>query len=563
MSSVDHSLTQAGIAPERALGEFISASPSIGKSGLPRASSTLLALMAVISAILVPSRMLLSSGPPDDSSVFSYIGWAMRHGLMPYRDVWDHKGPLLYYLQFAGVSLHPASTFGIGLLELIAFSFAFFLLYRVIASFASYRVSLGIAILSLVFVTYFSEGGNLCESWALLPIAAAHYAIWRWSQRMSLKWCASVLGICFASIFWLRPNIAVYPLLATLVMLYASNGRNGLSTAVRQFAFAGTAAVALTLLILAPLYYFGVFHEFVAAYFKYNAAYSGALSLPMRLLHTQQLLMHLFAAGIAILGTAGWTLALKERRQENTVIRGIPPLYVRTLIWSLPLEIAAASLSGRDYAHYVLPMGPTFAILAAWFLSELEGLAKEKENAGRRALALALLLGLFPFALASYAGEFSRSLESPSSEHVQVARFIQHATGSNDKIIVIGGVEAGYITYLSQRLPASRYVYQYSLIDAANPVAADQRRQFLCELVSNRPAVIVSTNALLGPLCASTADCNKPSGHAPLSDYGYNSALLPQLLKTFIASQYRAFDDPRFGTIHLFIRKDVVVPSQW
>ena len=560
MSPVDHSPAEIGVTSEAIKG-FLSGSSSPGKGEVAKASITLTALMAVISAVLVPSRMLLSTGPPDDSSVFAYIGWAMHRGLMPYRDIWDHKGPLLYYLQFVGISLHPASTLGIGVLELLAWSFAFFLLYRVIASFASYRMSLGITFLSCVFATRFAEGGNLTESWALLPLAAAHYASWRWSQRMSLRWCAAVLGICLACIFWLRPNMAVYPLIAISIMLFESRRREGLRAAARQFAFAAAAALGLSIVVLAPLYHWGVFHDFVGAYFGYNAAYSGALSLSMRLLHTQQLLTQLFAAGTAILGTAGWVLALKERRAENSIIGSIPRSYRRTLIWSLPLEIAAVSLSGRDYPHYVLPLLPTFSVLAACFLCELEGFAKA--NLGRRALAFALLMGLCPFALASYLGEASHSLEAPAPEYVQIIRFIQHATGPKDKIIVIGGVEAAYVTYSTQRLPASRYVYQYSLTDAANPAAADQRRQFLCDLVSNRPAVIVSGNPLLGVLCASAAECNQRNDGPPVSDFGYDSRPIPHLLRGIIASQYRPFDDPRFGKIHLFVRNDVAIPSQW
>jgi hypothetical protein len=561
MSLVENSPAETVIPSSRALTSFFSGSSSATKCVPAKASILLTVLMAVISALLVPSRMLLSTGAPDDSSVFAYIGWAMHQGLRPYRDLWDHKGPLLYYLQYAGISLWSTSTFGIGLLELIAWSFAFFLLYRVIASFASYRMSLGIGFLSCVFATRFAEGGNLTESWALLPLAVAHYTSWRWSQRTSRRWCAAALGICSASIFWLRPNMAVYPLIAVSIMLFENRRDGGLGAAARQFALAGASVLGFTILVLAPLYRWGVFREFVGAYFGYNAAYSGALSLSMRLLHTQQLLTQLFAAGIAILGTAGWVFALKERPDEPSIVRGIPFSYRRTLILSLPLEIAAVSLSGRDYPHYVLPLLPTFSVLAALFLVELEGFGNT--NMAKRALALALVMGLCPFALASYLGEASHSLEAPAPEYVQIIRFIQRATNPKDKIIVIGGPAAAYVTYSTQRLPASRYVYQYSLTDAANPAASDQRRQFLCDLVSNRPAVIVSGDALLGVLCASAADCNQRNDGPPISDFGYDSRLIPHLLRGIIASQYRPFDDPGFGKIRVFVRNDVAIPAQW
>src|SRR6478672_2760760 len=164
MPVVDHTPAEAGVTPAEAVPEFLAGSSSTGGVKSANGSITVTALMAVISALLVPSRMLFSTGATDDSSVFAYIGWAMHHGLMPYRDLWDHKGPLLYYLQFAGMWLWSTSTFGIGLLELIALSIALFLLYRVITSFVSTFVGRVVAVFGVTFVAHFSLGGNMCES---------------------------------------------------------------------------------------------------------------------------------------------------------------------------------------------------------------------------------------------------------------------------------------------------------------------------------------------------------------------------------------------------------------
>jgi hypothetical protein len=559
MSPVDHSLTQSGIAFDRAPAKFVPASPTIGKPELSRVSIALLALMAVVSAILVPSRMLLQTGPQDDGPVFAYIGWAMKRGLMPYRDIWDHKGPLLYYLQFAGFSLSPNSTIGIGVLELIAFSIGFFLLYRVIASFASRLVGVGIAVFSVTFVLHFFGGGNMTESWSLLPLAAAHYACWRWSKRTS-TWCPVVITVCFACIFWLRANITVYPLVAILVMLYASQKTEGPVTAIKQFILAVAAGLVLSALIVAPLYHWGVFHDFVAAYFGYNRAYSNGLSLASRYEHTNQLLGQLFPMAIAVLGTAGWALCIGEWRQTRQVDGGLPSLYLRVLLLSLPFEVAAATLSGRDYPHYLLPLFPTLVVFAAWFLSELE---KQCKISARPILITSLLLGLCALSLTTYSADFSRSTEPTHSEYLTVARFIRRATTDSDRITVVGEPDAAFITFLARRLPASRFVYQLPLIDVNNPRAGEQRRQFMCELAQNRPAVIVSGDPIMGILCASKLDCPQPNSQPPVSAYGYQSTILPKLLRDVVASEYQPVSDPRFGVFRVLIRKDLAIPTQW
>ena len=52
-----------------------------------------------------------------DSTVFLYIGRLILHGGIPYRDAFDHKGPLVYLLDAAGLAIH--GVFGVWLLELL------------------------------------------------------------------------------------------------------------------------------------------------------------------------------------------------------------------------------------------------------------------------------------------------------------------------------------------------------------------------------------------------------------------------------------------------------------
>jgi hypothetical protein len=456
--------------------------------------------------------------------------------------------------------LHPSSTFAIGLLEIIAWALAFYLLYRIVASFASNWTTIGMALLSFAFVARFAEGGNLCESWALLPLAAAHYAAWRWSNDMALKWCGAVLGISFAALFWIRPNMAAYPTIAIIILLICAGKNLGLREASRYGLGIGGAALGLTVLVLAPIYLLGAFPDFISAYFGYNAAYSGALSPSARLYHTQDLLITLFATGIAVLGLGGWSLSITKREQKSTQA-GLPLSYLQTVAWSTPLEFLASLLSGRDYPHYVLQLFPTMAVLAGWFLSRMEGPATAPLR--RRSLVPALLIGFCPFALLQYARDFSESSAGPNSDYVQIIRFIQSVTSPSDRIMVIGGAEAGYISYRAQRLPASRYVYQYPLIDWANPRGREQRQEFVRDLVLSRPPVIVSGNPLVGLLCATQVECSIRNGHLPLTDYGYDSAILPELLRILIASDYRNYDSPRFNGIHVFVRRDVQIPADW
>jgi hypothetical protein len=154
-------------------------------------------------------------------------------------------------------------------------------------------------------------------------------------------------------------------------------------------------------------------------------------------------------------------------------------------------------------------------------------------------------------------------MEPTHSEYLMVARFVRRATTDSDRITVVGEPDAAFITFLAGRLPASRFVYQLPLIDVNNPRAGEQRQQFMCDLAKNRPAVIVSGDPIMGILCASKLDCLQPKSQPPVSEYGYQSTILPKLLRDVIASEYHQVSDPRFGVFKVLIRKDIAIPTQW
>ena len=113
-----------------------------------------------------------------DSSVFLYIGKQMHMGKIPYIDLFDHKGPALYFIQYLGYTIWPGSVAGgVWILELISF-FLLSLVMLKIAGFASEdRRNAYLAIILILLVCAFKlyQGGNYTEEHALLWITLSAY----------------------------------------------------------------------------------------------------------------------------------------------------------------------------------------------------------------------------------------------------------------------------------------------------------------------------------------------------------------------------------------------------
>ena len=148
----------------------------------------LLAFLALLNA--APS---LQQIPATDSSIFQYIGERITEGALPYRDVYDHKPPLIFYLDAFGLALGGRwGIWAIELLSLCAAGLAGLALLR--RSFGALPAGLGVAamLLNLVFV---HDGGNLTEEFALPLQFGAFLLLAQMEARKKTGWRPIAIGL--------------------------------------------------------------------------------------------------------------------------------------------------------------------------------------------------------------------------------------------------------------------------------------------------------------------------------------------------------------------------------
>jgi hypothetical protein len=83
-------------------------------------------LFITVSIIFIQRYLSFFSHASRDTGVFAYMGDMIRQGQIPYRDLWDHKTPFIYYLN-AGLF----TLFGNHIKTLSVFEF-FWLIFAVI-----------------------------------------------------------------------------------------------------------------------------------------------------------------------------------------------------------------------------------------------------------------------------------------------------------------------------------------------------------------------------------------------------------------------------------------------
>lgn len=116
----------------------------------------------LVSMVLARANPYLTL-PSADGGSFLYIGSRMLAGDELYIDVWDHKGPGIFFVNWLGLALVNNSRWGVWVIEFVSLYFGFLLGYWGVKK----RWGEGAALVGLAFSAYglasVFEKGNLTE----------------------------------------------------------------------------------------------------------------------------------------------------------------------------------------------------------------------------------------------------------------------------------------------------------------------------------------------------------------------------------------------------------------
>ena len=154
-----------------------------------------------------------------DPSIFEQMGLGMLQGRIPYVDLFDHKGFLLYVINAIGIWMAPGHT-GIYILLSLCLSLTFFLWLRISDVLVHPSLRYFPALITLLFALT-CEGGNMTETWSLLAISLPIYYLVGYicqGQPIGLRRCFFI-GICIGIVANLRLNNIV-PAFAVCVYMF-------------------------------------------------------------------------------------------------------------------------------------------------------------------------------------------------------------------------------------------------------------------------------------------------------------------------------------------------------
>ena len=205
----------------------------------------------------------------SDQGIFSWIGDVIHQGGMPYRDAWDIKGPLAYYLYALAQWLFGKNLWGIRLLDLAFLAASTAVLGRVVRDLSDSVIARWAC---LIFILWYGSGSfdNTAQpdGWASMMILIGIAPLAKASGRFTLK-SLVMAGLLVGCAALVKPFFAVFLLIPLLGMIVTEGTR------ARRLATDGVvlvAALALPLTLAAGWFaHRGALDELIEVHLIYPA----------------------------------------------------------------------------------------------------------------------------------------------------------------------------------------------------------------------------------------------------------------------------------------------------
>lgn len=293
-----------------------------------------------------------------DSAIFSLIGKGISEGKEMYTELFDHKGPVIFFINALGYYIGGRT--GIFLLQavfgIVSLCFCYYtgLLLRPEKKFSSFWECFAIffSVYAAFFFTF--QRGNLTEEYSLAFISCSMYLFVRYAVCVEINqehspWYALVHGINFGCLAFLRLNNAASVGMGVLIIAIFLIAKRKYSNLFMNLLFGG---IGLSIVIVPIMLYFmwhGSVSEMLYATFIHNFVIAGNTGhLPLKEDPIKFFILYLPIALCCLLVFS----RLKSRK-----IKFIDAL----LIAVLGINIVSLWIANR-FPHYFTVFSPVYAV---------------------------------------------------------------------------------------------------------------------------------------------------------------------------------------------------------
>ncbi len=358
-----------------------------------------------------------------DSSFLVLIGKAITEGKLVYKDIFDHKGPILFFIEAFAQSIIPGKT-GVFLYQIFNLSVILVFMHKISLLFIP-RDKVWVVIGTCLLFFWGTIGdGNTCEEYNLFLSIIPFYLALKYfrypTTNHPLKY-SFVYGVFFSLIAFLRLNdIVIIGSICLTLIFYLCTLRQWKSLLQNALAFiVGCACVCI------PLFWYfyskDAVSEMLYGTFLFNFKYSvdGSLNVSIG-----SLLLWLFIDLLISLFLIVNALSFYKENKNKYLLF----LILSSCIFSF----LSLTLLGFHYPHYYIMALPFICLSVSLWIHN------QKKFEGKKKIAFYMAIGIFFSLIVAYSAYRSWKLYCTVTASTPVFNYPDYKIPEEDKDSVIG-----------------------------------------------------------------------------------------------------------------------------
>ncbi|MDE6601326.1 MAG: glycosyltransferase family 39 protein [Lachnospiraceae bacterium] len=448
----------------------------------------------------------------SDYSVYQYVASIMCEGGMPYRDTFDHKGPVFYLINALGYVIHP--KYGMWMIDfLLMFGTAVYA-YKLSHKVLNAKMSFFITVVALSGISAWGYWiGDTPESVILFFLMLIMYLFVEYidCQSLTSKQLLAV-GFSCAIAFLMKPTFLAMAAVLILEILYEVIKRKNYIFLKKCLILFSVPFFGLIVGTVAWLTINGALTECIDQYLIFNAKYSSvkrgiadSLNALYVFVEKPTTLFGLFCIWINFMRWNEYTD--KDRRL----------LLSTYLAWALVFYVSV--MPGRAYQQYTVVFYPMLVVIVTFAFKDIERLFqgdRYKRVVGMMVLILVTFNIFLPNARETVAN--IRNYTAETGAKVQVVNYFNDSPGEYEISVV--SPDDTWVYLQTGHHSATKYAYTQADLIYEN-VKTDFIKEYSRQINEKRPRFIVEscrsnlyTNKIVGSIANKYDEVFRNDGYA-------------------------------------------------
>jgi len=431
-----------------------------------------------------------------DQGAYATIARGWMEGSIPYRDLWDNKGPLLFLWYVVSFFLLGQNQEAPRIVAALAAGVSVPFLWAATRTlFGRHDALVAAIIFALSFSNIFLQVTANSEVFTLLPLTAGFWAFAVGVQNNRISWF--LLSGVLTSLAVFTRQSAILTFLAYIAWL-AITGLQRRSNRLQQIR-ASAALISGGVLGACPfVIYFaqhGALYDLWYAMFGFNTSWMAEQAFWLKLVPPFFIEPGPLAGGLIF-----WILAVVGLRELWKRKDG--PAWL--VIFFLAASEAAAQIMGKGSAHYCIHLLPGTAVVSVFGIPHLRHYWKSGRRRGALKAALVaattmtLITLLFAYGRRTAEDRFRvqytfRDYANDAIDAPAIARAVAARSAPGDCVYEWG--RSSQIYFLADRQPCSRWFY-----DRPYEIRKSMISEVVADLQKRRASVIMVTGEIPPPL---------------------------------------------------------------